>query len=401
VGWPIGGGAGGSFKVYVSPGPKPAVGTQGLLTSFHLDSPATSTHAYSYDLAYGTLGAIAPVQHHVVRPSQLATVATEYFSDIPNQQSFESRLSFFPWQTFSSGSFDPITAPLVRTEYLTAASDLVWIQQLVADANTFDSMRVFAPGEAAQANWSRNPIGPGVPIDTGATLPFLQFCPACAESAQLEFAIAPFGDNPPGHYGQPYFPAPGVTETDAFNLLRNGTSIASGTDPLGIIVPVGSTPAHYLLQYNVSASAPWQTLSTDAVTSWGFATPTSTSAPVPSGWACASGTSTGCNVIALMLPDYQLPEDGTGHVAEGAVTFQLGISHILGVSVSVTSAQVSVSFDGGKTWSTASVTSSGTNRFAVSFTDPAHPGTAAIRIHVTDAAGGVLDQTILNAYAIS
>jgi hypothetical protein len=81
------------------------------------------------------------------------------------------------------------------------------------------------------------------------------------------------------------------------------------------------------------------------------------------------------------------------------VTFQLGISHILGVPIAVTSAQVSVSFNGGATWVTAHVTPNGANNYAVSYKDPNHAGTAAIRIHVTDADGGVLDQTILNAYA--
>jgi hypothetical protein len=81
------------------------------------------------------------------------------------------------------------------------------------------------------------------------------------------------------------------------------------------------------------------------------------------------------------------------------VTFQLGISHIVGVSIAVTSAQVSVSFNGGTTWVAAHVAPNGSDNFAVTYKNPSHTGTAAIRIHVTDADGGVLDQTILNAYA--
>ena len=286
-----------------------------------------------------------------------------------------------------------------------AQPDLFWTQQVVADAATFagffsDSLRIFVRGTTTQADWLRGPIGPGVPVDTGAAAPFLQFCPACTEAGTLEFAIYPFGDNPPGHTGPPNFPTPGLTETDAFNLLRNGTSIASGQDPLGIIVPFASGAANYQLQYSVAMSAPWWTLSTNEKTSWHFSSPASTSSPLPTGWVCFSGVSAGCGVVALMLPDYQLPEDGTGHVASGPVTFQLGITHVLGVAVAVTSAQVSISFNGGKTWVPAHVTRGSDNHFAVSYTDPAHAGTAAIRVHVVDAAGGVLDQTILNAYAI-
>ncbi len=402
--WSIGGGAP-PFKVYVSPGPAPSVGTQGWLASFHLDSPSTSPTAYSYDLTYGGQGAISRNQRHQVSASQLATVATRYFSSVAGNPALEVRQSFFPWQFFSFGVFDNFNAPLDRTEYVLAAPDLLWMQQIVADANTFgglsqDSLQVLVPGVSSTADWNRGPIGPGVPVDpgAGAVFPILQTCPACTESGMLEFLVFPFGDNPPGHFGQPNFPVPGLTETDAYTLLRNGTAISTGQDPLGISVPIATGAAHYQLRYSVAMTAPWRTLSTSETTAWSFVSPGSANTP-PSGWVCFSGTSAGCSVVALMLPDYQLPEDDTGHVASGPVTFQLGISHILGVSVAVKSAQVLVSFDGGSTWVTAKVTPSGANNFAISYKDPTHAGTAAIRIHVTDAAGGVLDQTILNAYA--
>ena len=403
--WSIGGGAP-AFSVSVSPGPAPAVGTQGWVTSFHLDSPSTSSTPYSYDLTYGGEGAISSVQRHHVRTSQLASVATRYFSDVAGNPEMEIRPSFFPWQFFSTGILDNFSAPLDRTEYVLAAPDLLWMQNVIADANTFagqaqDSPQVFAPGERSTADWNRGPIGPGVPVDTGAvaSFPLIQGCPACVEAGLLELSVFPFGDNPPGHFGFPNFPTPGLTETDAYTILQDGTTIATGQDPIGVAVPIASGPAHYQLHYSVAITAPWRTLSTDETTTWSFSTPASTSTQPPAGWVCFSGASVGCGVVALMLPNYQLPEDETGHVASGPVTFQLGISHILGVSIAATAAQVSVSFDGGTTWVPAHVSASGANRFAISYTDPTTAGTAAIRIHVTDAKGGVLDQTILNAYA--
>jgi hypothetical protein len=403
--WSFGGGAP-PFRVYVSPIGAPSFGTQGWVASFHMDSPSTSPAAYSYDLTYGGQGAISANQQYAAKASHLATVATRYFSDLAGNLSLEIRPSFFPWQFFAFGSFDTFNAPFDRTEYVLAAPDLLWLQLVIADANTFagmsqDSDRVFAPGATSSADWNRGPIGPGVFAGTGAvaTFPVIQGCPACTEPGMLELAIFPFGDNPPGHVGLPNFPTPGLTETDAYTLLRNGTLISTGQDPLGISVPVPSGAGHFQLQYSVAMTAPWRTLSTDETTAWSFSSPGSTSAPPPPGWVCFSGTNVGCHVVALMLPDYQLPEDGTGHVASGPVTFRLGISHILGVPIAVTSAAVSISFNGGSTWVAAHVTPSGTNAFAVSYTDPSHAGTAAIRIHVTDAHGGILDQTILNAYA--
>jgi hypothetical protein len=400
--WSFGGGAP-SFEVFVSPTPAPSIGTQAWLVNYHLDSPATTPAAYSYDLTYGGLGAISAEQHENATAAHLATIATRYFSNVPNQPTLELRQSFFPWQFAAIGEFDSFNAPLDRTEYVAAASDLLWIQQVVADANSFqgdseDSYRIFVPGATSSSDWNRGPIGPGVAVDTGPMfLP--EACPACTEGGALEFVIFPFGDNPPGHYGFPNASQPGLTETDAYTLERDGVVISSGQDPLGISVPVTSGSARYQLQYSVAMSAVWRTLSTQQTTTWSFSSPSSTRASLPSGWLCFSGTSAGCSVVALMLPDYQLPESDTGTVASGPVRFQLRISHILGVPVAVTSAQVSVSFDGGTTWVTAHVAPSGPNNFAVSYRDPSHAGTAAIRIHVTDADGGVLDQTILNAYA--
>jgi hypothetical protein len=403
--WQIGDGAP-PFAVYVSPISKPSIGTQGLATNFHLDSPSTDAHAYSYDLAFGDFGAISSQQRHKVTAAQLATVATRYFSNVPIPSMYEARMSSFTWQAGGGGFYDQISAPLDRTEYVTGAADLLWTQEVQADTQMFagislDSDRVFMPGEAVAADWNRGPIGPGVAVDTGRVpAGTVQGCPACTEMGALEFSIYPFGDNPAGRYGLPNFSGAGITETDAYTLLRNGATISTGQDPLGVVVPVAPGGARYQLQYSVAMAAPWWTLSTNATTTWSFSTPRLTNGPLPPGWVCFSGTSVGCSVVALMLPDYELPEDDLGRVASGPVTFELGISHILGVSIAVTSAHVSVSFNGGTIWAPAHVTPNGTNAFAVSYVNPSQAGTVAFRIHVTDADGGVLDQTILNAYAI-
>ena len=101
-----------------------------------------------------------------------------------------------------------------------------------------------------------------------------------------------------------------------------------------------------------------------------------------------------------MFPDYQLRENLLGQVPSGPTAFTLNLTHVLGVAVPVTGATVSLSYDGGATWHAAHVTSNGAGGWRVSYTNPAGPLDVAIRIHVTDAAGGVLDQTIQAAYSI-
>jgi hypothetical protein len=403
VGWSFGAGQP-QTDVFVNPTPAPRVGTQSWIVSYHLDSPPSS-HPYTYDLAFESVGAIPADQHYTATPSQLATVDTRYYSDVADRTTGEGRISFFPDQTFGFGTFDVFAAPLRRTEYVSARPELVWQQQVIDSIFTFggaffDSGNVFLPGQTTTADWGRGPQGPGTPEPTGGATP-LQACPACIEANTLEFEIFPFGDNPSGHFGPPNFPSPDVTESDTFDLLRNGSTIASGQDPLGLAVPVPAGAARYQLGYDVAMSAPWWTLSTSTSTQWTFREPRSMQGVPPAGWACFSGSTFGCNVIDLMLPDYQLHENLTNQVAGGPTRFELGIQHVLGVSVGAVRATVSVSFDGGVVWSSASVSQTRNGEFSVSYTNPPGAGTGSLRIHVVDANGDALDQTVLNAYAIS
>jgi hypothetical protein len=103
----------------------------------------------------------------------------------------------------------------------------------------------------------------------------------------------------------------------------------------------------------------------------------------------------------MMVPDYGLPADLTGHEASGATTFHLGVQHVAGVSVATTHATVSVSFDGGLTWTPTHVTTDPSGGYTVAYTNAPGASAASLRIHVVDADGSTLDQTVINAYAIS
>ena len=191
----------------------------------------------------------------------------------------------------------------------------------------------------------------------------------------------------------------GVTETDTTTLTRNGVTIASGTDPVGAIpVPAGS--GHYSLRYDVAMSASWWTLSTATSTTWDFSTPGAFAGAPPPGWACFSGMATGCSVVGLMFPDYELPLTLLNTMSAGPVSFHLGIDHVLGAAIALKAATVSVSFNAGASWHAASV-STGSGGFTVGYTVPSTANTVSFHIHVTDADGSVLDQTIINAYGVS
>jgi hypothetical protein len=390
--------------VSVTPTPAPKFGTQGWAVSYHLDAPPGIVSSYSYDLTFGATGAIRPNQHYRVESSQLASIATRYYSDVTNRVSGEFRIGQYNWQSFGVGWGTPFNAPAERTEYVLAVPNLVWSQEVADDwqdlAGMFmDSFHIFRRGEHTTADWGRGPSGPGVAVDTGVALEN-QFCPVCFEQNSLEFNVLPFADNPPGHVGSSNIGVPGVTETDTATLDRNGVTIFAGADP-EVSVPVPAGPAHYALDYSVTMSAPWWTLSTSTTTAWTFSTPLSFAQLPKAGWLCFSLTTIGCKVVGLMFADYALPLNMLNQMPPGAVRFDIGIDHVLGAAIAVNQPTVSVSFDGGVTWRAAQVSRQGADGFSVSYVNPPGRGTASLRIHVTDADGGSLSQTIDNAYGIS
>ena len=89
------------------------------------------------------------------------------------------------------------------------------------------------------------------------------------------------------------------------------------------------------------------------------------------------------------------------HCVCSIARFHLGIDHVLGARIAIAGATVSVSFDGGVAWHPTHVTPDSPTGFTIGYQDPPAPGTASLRIHVTDTDGGSLDQTIINAYRIS
>jgi hypothetical protein len=390
--------------VSVTPTPAPKFGTQGWAVSYHLDAPPAVLPSYSYDLTFGATGAIRANQHYRVESSQLASIATRYYSDVANRISGEFRIGQYSWQSFGVGWGTPFNAPAERTEYVLAVPNLVWSQEVADDwqdlAGMFmDSFNIFRRGEHTTADWGRGPSGPAAAVNTGVALEN-QFCPVCFEQNSLEFNVLPFADNPPGHVGSSNIGVPGVTETDTTTLDRNGVTIFAGADP-EVSVPVPAGPAHNTLDYSVTMSAPWWTLSTASTTAWTFSTPQSFAQLPRTGWLCFSLATIGCKVVGLMFADYALPLNMLNQMPPGPVRFDLGIDHVLGAVIAVNQPTVSVSFDGGVTWRAAQVSRQGADGFSVSYENPPGRGTASLRIHVTDADGGSLSQTIDNAYGIS
>jgi hypothetical protein len=102
-----------------------------------------------------------------------------------------------------------------------------------------------------------------------------------------------------------------------------------------------------------------------------------------------------------MIADYELPVNLTNQAPAGPINFDLAITHVLDVALPVTQLRVAVSFDHGASWHAAQIGAEGGDLFRISYTNPSGAATASLHVVATDAAGGALDQTIIDAYGIS
>jgi hypothetical protein len=91
----------------------------------------------------------------------------------------------------------------------------------------------------------------------------------------------------------------------------------------------------------------------------------------------------------------------TGRAAPGRQLIHITVGHLQRAHAArVTHAWAQVSFNGGKTFKAASVSSLGSGRFQINFTAPAGAN-VTLRVSAADAAGGSIKETILRAYGVA
>jgi hypothetical protein len=391
----------------VSPTAPVSVGALHYDTYWHFASPDAGA-SYTYDLDYPSDAAIPSEQHHPANDAALAAVDAHYASEVGGQSAAAGRtvVDLAGLNAIGFTRLDPITVPAQRSEYVTADPDVHWQSAFARVAGSFedwftDAVRTYLPGSQPTETWLREPLTPGVDqFAEPAYAPLL--CPACRQGDKLNLIIAPYADSE-GHVAvQPTAASgSGDTASGSFRLSSGGTVLAAGEYADGVQVPVPHAAASYRLDYDVTRSAPWWTLSTTTHTEWTF-TSGPNSANLPPGWFCDLTAATSCNVLPLIFADYRLPVDDTGHEPAGAVTGEIDVHHLQGASqVSIASLGVQVSFDDGLSWEAAAVTALSPGRFDIDYTNPASAGTAALRLTARDAQGNTLTEVVHQAYRIT
>jgi subtilisin family serine protease len=343
----------------------------------HVEAVARSP--YLYDQVFPEPGHIPDDLTYQVSDNNSVTIVNHYHSHVDNHGVGELRHKWRPWESFSFGFLRRMTAPFVRTEYVTAG-DTRWTQNFYGnstDAAPFDfplqdDIRTFEPGATLQDSWLRQVAVPEFWPDG----PF-----AARRTDQTLTVNLPEWGDPEQHYG---FTA--ASDTSAFRLYENGSLIGQGEHGVGQFA-VGAGPATYRLELDVARDADW----------WKMSTRTS------SVWTVHSTGPAGVEESMPMLQaDYHVDGLDLFDRAKRIHNLTLSVDHQIGAAASpITSAQLSVSVDDGATWRAVSVRDRGQGQFLARIRQlPKDADYVSLRLDVRDADGNRLQQEVIRAYGL-
>jgi hypothetical protein len=401
--------------LYAAPTAQVEAGQLHFYPYFRLAGAEGESDSYLYDLEFPYAGAIPADLTRTVTADQLATIDSRYHSPIPGRAEVELRIGTAAWQALTVGAASLLAAPVHRTEYVTARSDLWWLQAVIADPQTGGGftqggLRPYAPGEHTRATWMAQPMGSGIQQQPVAG----QACPVCRAGDLLTTVLFPFADND-GH-----FTLAGPTTREALALYRDGDLVGTSRSGFGAF-PMSPDPASYRLVYDAGEGSPAWPTSAAVHTEWGFSSTRRDPEPLPDGWSCGGkgggggrdvaagaggGGGGGCSVEPLLFSRYTtsaglddvIPAGGPAEV-DVTLERQRGAGR-----AQVGTFAAEVSYDDGRTWQAVPASALGDGVFRLSYTQPAldeTTGYASLRIHASDDSGSAIDQTIMRAYPLA
>jgi hypothetical protein len=241
------------------------------------------------------------------------------------------------------------------------------------------TVRYPAPGTRS-ADWFTQPQRPSVirtweeGVDQGS--------PVTREGNTITALVPEFMDAD-GRFGF----ADSRSDSASLRLYEDGELVRQGAGFRGEFA-VGSDPATYRAELDVSRRAPFARLATDTETAWTFrSAPTADEEAVP-----------------LLLVDYDLgPLDLLNRAPRGPYEIDFRVRRQQGAPAAmVTSLDVRVSYDDGGTWRRVDVEDLGGGNFTAELTHPARATArdVALRVQAADAGGSRITQTIMRAYGL-
>jgi hypothetical protein len=393
-----------SAPIFVNATPATKVGT---LTGSVAWTAAAADPAddYLYNMVFGPFARMPADEHFVGRDTQLATVRDSLYTD----PAATGGLLTPEFSAVSAGFVGyPVTAHWGHavTQYLGTALGGDWLQFGSAPGSIpiNGDVRKYTAGKHYDEDWGKGPLAP-VFNHTDGPASQGDACYACTAGSSLYLALTQAGDSVLDHQAA-YFTDPA---TSRFTLYRDGAVVADHDNSVGAYLKdAPQTAATYRAVYDLVLSE--ENHLSQATRSHTELTVKSDPAhdPVVTGDRMCPGqtASTPCRLLPAMTVRYRLDGTDLNNVSSAAKqTLTLDVTHASYNGVTsgspITSATVSLSFDGGKTWQNAPVTGgAGCYRATWSNTQGAKGSSPTIKVVATDARGDAISQTITNAYTI-
>ena len=381
-----------------------------LLAPHHRVPPA-----YVYNLNFaGPRGLISP-QHFTVRRADLAAVTQRFYQDPTTGKGGWFTPGGTPAQLPGGGPIVGFRMPAVVTQYLSSRPRLLWELYsfyvlkpdiLYLATGDFEAYRSYADGQHQTQGWNQYPLHPQPNTrPAGSPAIFPTQASAARIGNKLQLIMTPFSDNQPGHLGAGFDDAYLMPESGTYTVDQDGQLIASGSALLGV-PPIRVSARPSVIRFTLTATRQLNLfpLSRSSQTTWTWRSAPDPSAWVPAGWDCFKkhGYQRQCAAQPLMTLNYAVGGLSlAGQTRPGRQVIVVTAGHVQPAGpAAITGARAQVSFDGGHSWHTASVTARGHGRFRVGFRAPAGVD-VTLRVSASDAIGGSISETITDAYAIS
>lgn len=404
------------LRVFATPTAAPKVGTLDFADDWMLEPPdrgVGAAAAYVYWLDYADTDGVPSTLARTVSPSSMTTVNESYAAERARTDE-ETVDAFHPWSPLDVGlTIDTFAAPSSRVDYFAGTPSTLWrqgVQEFDGSAATWliGPDRELTAGRTMADAWGEGAQVPVPDDETGAftdadgsyyhVTPTPDVCPACRQDDNLEFSLAPYGDDA-GHSG-----ILTVASSD-LRFYRDGVLTQEQSEPSGVL-PMLPQSATYKIDWRTTMSEGASTdLDTSVDSVWTFTSKRPTgSDKLPPYEYCAPDVTRGCTVQPLLLARYSFGGDLANRMTDGVLVtpyHQADQPH----PAAVTGVQVAVSFDDGATWGAASRVAEDGTGFRVTAPTAAPSGVTStgyvsLRVKLTDASGSTLTQTIIHAYAL-
>ncbi|MFD2024413.1 S8 family serine peptidase [Promicromonospora aerolata] len=350
--------------------------------------------AYSVDTVVEREGQV-PDEDLTLRagPSNLATLDMEYRAVGADGQVEVTPVIVRDGRQGVFGLDSELTAPVQRTEYVTAAEGVRWYHQVMPRhtdtwlASAFESeIREYRPGDTASDVWlAQAHHGGFTPPGVGG---YGEFGMASAVRDWDTFSFElPLWVDDAGH-SMPVA-LPWVEEADVrMRLWQDDELVLDNDDTFGWHFGLPDEPTRYRLRSDVARSTPWWELSTRVSTEWEF----------------TSAFSDDRTVLPLLQLDYGLSVDGHNR-GDRREVLHLSATHQGGSTPSaVEELRLWASADDGENWTPVDVTADGeaggTDGFTATVRVPRGTEHVSLRAEARDAAGSQVTETVIRAYAV-